>query len=60
MNAVGVAAGVSLGIIGVFQRMEDKYYKLISARLEEEVKEHNETRKLLKRYRDKYGEIEVE
>lgn len=58
ITVLGVAAGISLGIIGVYERIQDKRHSLLKRRIDEEEEELSKTYKLLEKYIEKYGKLE--
>lgn len=57
ISVIGITSGVAIGIIGIFQRIDETSRTKLKERLHDEEKEHNETRRELSKYKDLYGPL---
>lgn len=55
ISLIGITAGLALGILSIYQRIDDNRHDALKKRLQEEIFEHDETRRILEKYKDLYG-----
>ncbi len=58
VTILGIAAGIALGVLGIYQRMGDYRFSLLSERIAHNEKELMEAYDLIKKYTIKYGKLE--
>lgn len=60
ISIIGISAGLALGILSIYQRIDDNRHEVLKKRLQEEVSDHDETRRILEKYKNLYGPLKKE